>query len=527
VIILKPVHVNIENSSVWKKYELAGAELYFAGYCYYNGKRLDNINELFNGFDPRQLEALTGDFAFIYLKDSEAIAAVDRKRSIPIFYYYDQANEQWIFTDKILEPLAPLDDTSIVEMLLTGYVANERTLLRGVYQIEAGQLVQVKNKNLKKERYFSFFHSPVNIDLQTASEELQRVFQSAFSRLYERVKNKNIVIPLSGGYDSRIIALMLKEFGLENIQAFTYGNINNPEAQVSKSIAERLGLKWTIYPYTREAWKAWYSSEEWEDYVKYAANYAAIPHLQDWPAVKQLISQNHGDSSVFIPGHTGDFISGGHLPYELTLDKKYELKDITQEIMKKHHRLWMTDDEEALNSVKEEIVAAIKDFPYETKEEASALFEYWDWKERQGKFIINSLRVYEYYGQSWEIPLWDDEIAQFFLKIPVHLRYKKYLYNYTLYKMFPDYFHEPKMSGYQNVSLKQKYGILYPFLKKIYNKKRILLQYYQDPMEWFGIQGNYLNYLKNLSFKVNGTHYYNPYNINSFLVKDYIKNVKG
>ena len=164
--------------------------------------------------------------------------------------------------------------------------------------------------------------------------------------------------------------------------------------------------------------------------------------------------------------------------------------------------------------------------PFETNEEASALFEYWDWKERQAKFIINSVRVYEFYQKEWEIPLWDDRLMEFFKKVPVKYRYKKYLYDYTLHKMYPAYFPEPAKPDGQK-TLKSKYGALYPLAKKVYNQKKLLQQYYTEPMEWYGIYPTYSKYLKELSFRDNHLKYKQPYNINSFLAKDYILHLRG
>jgi asparagine synthase (glutamine-hydrolysing) len=93
--------------------------------------------------------------------------------------------------------------------------------------------------------------------------------------------------------------------------------------------------------------------------------------------------------------------------------------------------------------------------------------------------------------------------------------------------MYPAFFDKPKDPNGQVVSVQKKYGILYPILKKLYNQKRLLQQYFTDPMEWFGITGSYVDYVRKLSFHMDGVQYHHPYNINSFLVMDYIKSVKG
>ena len=62
--------------------------------------------------------------------------------------------------------------------------------------------------------------------------------------------------------------------------------------------------------------------------------------------------------------------------------------------------------------------------------------------ERQAKFIVNSVRVYEFFGYAWRIPLWDRELIDFFLKVPLKYRMRyddNYLYiQYAKNVLFTD-----------------------------------------------------------------------------------------
>lgn len=525
-------NINISLSDRWSQLKRDGKEIYFRGYFYYKGKLFTEkeIEEMLSfSYSSDWIKEVSGEFAFIFRDGQKVAAAVDRKRSIPLFYY--KRDSAFILTDELSSKhiQAGLNDLSKYEFILTGYVASDRTLFQDVWQIEAGQMIICEEDNVKKENYFHYYHSPVEIDVNEAAEELEKRFKQTFEQMYKRVKDKGIIIPLSGGYDSRIIALLLKEMGAEKITTFTYGHPESKEALRSKEIATRLGLEWTIFPYNKSSWYKWYHSAEWQEYEQFGTNESSMAHIQDFPAVRQLLQEKQAADHeyVFIPGHSGDFIAGSHIPYELTVDRKYSLDDVANEVMKRHHRLWTTNDSTVNGHVHSAIKEQLQGFSYENREEASALFEYWDWKERQCKFIINSLRVYEFYNQDWEIPLWDDSLVSFFLNVPVEYRFKKYLYDFTLHKMYPDYFDKPVNSAGNASSFSKKYGVLYPLLKSMYNKKELYSRYHKDPMEWYGITGNYMNYLNSISFKNNGSKYVNPYNINSILVKNYMNNLKG
>ncbi|MBE4907078.1 hypothetical protein IMZ08_03275 [Bacillus luteolus] len=520
----------LQNEQRWKQGTRGDATFYFSGYIYVGNTLYTNhtITDYLSQveFTEKLITDWSGEFAVIYQTSNYTFAACDRKRSIPLFYY--KKGNEVVVTDRLVDETqgTSLNRTSAVEFLLTGFVANDRTLFDDVFQIEAGQSIIIRQDKIEKLQYYRYYHNPENMDIETGVEELTKSFHNLFQKLYDRVKDKHVMIPLSGGYDSRIIALLLKEYGVKSVEGFTYGRPGNQEAKKSKEIADKLGIPWTFIPYSREDWQRWYHSSEWKNYLHFATNASSMAHLQDWPAVTEIINKADKDY-VFMPGHSGDFIAGSHLSYEIIQDKSYTLDDVVEQIMKKHHRLWETSNQAAVSDVISEIKSSLKGLDYDNKEQASALFEYWDWKERQAKFIINSLRVYEYYNQEWEIPLWDDELMNFFLKVPTEYRFKKYLYDMTLHHMYPTFFEKPIQKSGSATSLKNKYGALYPILKKAYNKKRVYQQYYKDPMEWFGIYGGYVNYLRNISFKYEKVRFENPYNINSFLAKDYIQNVKG
>lgn len=523
--------VRIKENRLIKELHFPFGQIFFGGHFIYEGKyyQADNIQEVFQeeGFFEDHLNEIIGEFVYIKVAQNEITAIVDRKRSIPLFYY--QQGSRWIVTDKIdRQADKPINQTAAKEFLMTGFTANEKTLYEGVFQIEAGSYIQMADGKVVNKEYYQFYHAPVDKDIEQFSEELKTVLLAVFEDLIKRLINKTPILPLSGGYDSRIIALLLKEYGVEDIYAFTYGKKENKEAIVSQDIANRLGLNWSFIEYKKDDWHRWYHSQEWKEYVDYAVNGSSMAHLQDWPAVREIIAKQDKDY-VFIPGHSGDFVAGSHLAYEITVDKEYSSEDVIQFILQKHHKLWEIDKGLHVSGqdVLSEIERSFGDLPFKTNEQASALFEYWDWKERQAKFIINSIRVYEFYEKGWEIPLWDDRLMEFFKTVPVELRFKKYLYDYTLHQMYPDFFPKPEKPIGKEASLKEKYGVFYKTAKKLYNKKKLYQQYYTEPMEWYGIYKSYPDYLKELTFKYDHRKYSQPYNINSFLAKDYIQSLKG
>lgn len=506
-------------------------EVDLRGYFYHNGKKVTakNFAEIYSNrdFTNDMFSSWNGEFAAIIKLPDRTILVADKKRTIPLFYFRNE-NGVWVVQD-FLYPKSHFEmrSDSEEEFLTTGFVAGEKTLFKNWNQVEAASSV-ILDETLKISQYYSFVTEKEDSTVSEWVRELKSIFEEIFDDLAERLDGKRIIIPLSGGYDSRLIALMLVERGLrDSILTFTYGRPGNGETTKSKEIADRLKLKWKYFVYNKEVWTTMYQSAEWDEYVKYSNNGVSVSHLQDFPSTKKLVESEQLKGAVFLPGHSLDYLAGGHLPYEATVDRQFEQDEVIQFILNKHHRLWTpengfwNDSKQIIESIRQDV----SQFSVYDNEHVCSIIDEWNWRERQAKFIINAVRVYEFFGQDWSMPLWDDRLIYFFSKIPVEYKYKKYLYDLTLHEMYPDYYPMPDKPG-PELALRNKYGALYPVLRKAYRTKNLLTQYFKEPMEWYRIYPSYAQYLSSLRLKFDGKIYTNPYNVNSFIVKDTINELR-
>lgn len=410
------------------------------------------------------LPDLNGFYAFAVKKGSHLIAAVDRIRSIPLFYgqrghdFFISDSADWVRNqvgDDKIDPLAK------EEFLLCGYVTGPDTLFPEVKQLQAGELIEIQTSgnlaSVKTHRYYRYVHRypeqsvPTEKLLQSHEEMMVRVID----RLIRFADGRNIVIPLSGGYDSRLITLMLKKRGYSDLIAFSYGRPGNHEAEVSKQVAESLGVRWEFVEYSNELWREWYESPEMKTYFDMAGNLASLPHIQDWPAVWVLKQgQRIPDDAIFVPGHTGDKISGSLSKCCPKIYCSREELDIVGEIMKCHYSLfdWSKKARELFLFFEKKILEVLGDL--DQYPDQSSAFESWDISERQPKFIVNSLRVYEFFGYEWWIPFWDKEFMDYWCRISPENRL-----NQSLYKRYVD-----DLAKRQGLEIKEKDSI-YPFIR--------------------------------------------------------------
>jgi asparagine synthase (glutamine-hydrolysing) len=278
-----------------------------------------------------------------------------------------------------------------------------------------------------------------NLSESQLLETLDHVLVNTFLRLLESTikQGKKLVVPLSGGLDSRIVIAMLKRLGVNDVICISYGRKGNRESAISKKVAEGLGYNWLFVEYTARKWYEFYNSKEADHFQIWAGNLSSLPHLQDFLALKELKIQGKlPDNSVFVPGHSGDMLAGSHIPrYYLDNSKNYNSETFLADSLKKHYNLWKWPQESELEHLfKEKISKSAAGLEITDNDTCANAIEFLDFNERQAKFIVNSVRAYEFFGYEWRTPFWDTELIDFFLKVPLKNRvgqdlYKKYARN--------------------------------------------------------------------------------------------------
>ncbi|HWR24721.1 MAG TPA: asparagine synthase-related protein, partial [Methanosarcina sp.] len=370
--------------------------------------------------------------------------AVDKVRSIPLFY--TNTKSDFILSDNAYylkdEKLSgkncdqQFNEKNAVEFMLAGYVTGNDTLFDSIKQIKNAEFLiyRKKENELKTSCYFRFLHENYyNLTEDKFFETLDHIFVNTFLRLIESTEKqgKRLVVPLSGGLDSRIIVSMLKRLGINNVICVSYGRKSSREAIISKKVAETLGYDWLFVEYTSKEWYECYHSKEADCFRKYAGNLSSLPHMQDFLAIRELKKQGKlPENSVFVPGHTGDMLAGGHIPaYYINNSRNYGSDIFLKDSLKKHYSLWRQPHESEFEEIfKEKVIKSVAGFEIKDNSTCASAIELFDFNERQAKYIVNSVRVYEFFGYEWRIPFWDTELINFFLKVPIEQRVGRILY---------------------------------------------------------------------------------------------------
>jgi asparagine synthase (glutamine-hydrolysing) len=402
-----------------QKWEVCGEGL-LRGHFFYNGV-LDNRDLL---DDPRDITLLTsnlgsacGFFAIILPIEDGIILMADHIRSRPL--YYKLSGKSIIVSDEpesiIKENVDKLSMRELLEFLCTGYVTGENTIFEGVKQIEAGTCIIFKDGEIAKHRYFDYRPNlEQTIDAASYHGAFENALDDAFRRLGAYSKGRQIAMPLSGGFDSRLIALYLRKFDFDNVITFSYGRPGNRDSEISKLVARELGYDWFFVPYSNETWKKVSLSRSWLDYCSYAFQLSSLPHLQDFPAIGSLLEQGVIEEDAMVtPGHRPSYCR------DVFNDQEEISKDwIVRRIMLTNYRLWQYDAGSALHEeFYAKISGSLSDFTMARSNVAASMVDNWLFKEREAKFIAHSVSCYEHAGLDWWLPLLDQEFVSFWQKI--------------------------------------------------------------------------------------------------------------
>lgn len=329
---------------------------------------------------------------------------------------------------------------------------------------------------------------------------MEIVLKDVFNRLISFADGRTIVVPLSGGYDSRLIVMMLKNIGYENVITFSYGRSGNTESIVSEDVARSLGVEWEFIEYDNQLWNDRFHSKEHQKMSRISGGLGTQPNITDWPAVWELKAEERiPDNAVFAPGHAADFVAGSHIPEDLLSNPSTET--LVEAILSHHYNLWEWENNDLEEVFRQRILELIDENNLDQTESVVDAYEQWDWQERQAK-LIQSAGIYKYWGYNWWFPYWDRKFMEFWESVPVKYRRNKRLYDQLVEDLYTELSGEETKTtsevknGYREVlvsnilssmsTILDKAEILKPFAKNLYQNFTARREYHNHPLAYYG-----------------------------------------
>ncbi|MGP9539030.1 asparagine synthase-related protein [Brachybacterium sp. AOP43-C2-M15] len=363
-------------------------------------------------------------FSAVLLTEREIVLAVDHLRSWPLFYAVHDgavhvAEDAFAVADAIGGRV--LADDVAAAFLHTGLALGDGTLLRGVRQVPAGTTVRIDRVSGavtgRLERRLRL-REPDGADLAAFTTAFATALDEAMRRLYERADGRVIALPLSAGLDSRLLASLLARDGYPNVRTFTYGLPGNAEARASERIAASLGLPWQQVSHTpaqlREAW----TRPAGARFLREASGGASLPHIQDWYAMRSLTADGTlPPGSIVLPGHT---VVSSAKDEPLRHGREVTPASIVRALEPWHFSLRSRSRRAVrLPAAVRELRTFFEEVTLTGERRSTMDAVRWFWqRERQAKYILNSMRTYEHVGLDWALPMHELDVWEVYEGAP-------------------------------------------------------------------------------------------------------------
>jgi asparagine synthase (glutamine-hydrolysing) len=456
--ISKKSHIAMRKRYGWRFYENNNSRVWFFGYQYNANieNTLDKIslalcnantsdNDILN-----YIRNISGHFSMVVETSEWVVAAVDKICTNPIFVV-ELENDIFISNyAPILKDKCDLDNSSLnlsagLEVHMAGHTIGNKTLYNEIKRLEGGECILYNRSQNLWHREFYYTYSPWRVKDRSEGQlvkEFTDICTNTLKSLKESVGERQIVIPLSAGNDSRLIASGLKELGVKNVVCFSYGRMGNFETPISKDIANRLGYKWLHIPVTIIGKRRFFKSDDYRRYVEEFESYGSVPNVHE--AYEVSLLKNHhliNNNAIIVNGNSGDFISGGHISSILNL--KNNPKTINEidwgKFLDKHFSLWSdlrntTNDTYIISELKKVFLSRNIEESINFTKHSYAVMEFMECVGRQSRIVANQQRTYEYFGYDWRLPLWSDDMLFFWESVCYEHKVGQRLYLDTLRK---------------------------------------------------------------------------------------------
>jgi hypothetical protein len=310
---------------------------------------------------------------------------------------------------KIADAEHTLNLEAICVFVATGFFMGNDTYWRDLICLAPGHTHDVDDNGflIKSTPTFQWHYRPRDISFQAALDEYTALLTQVTK---EQVGDSQVILPLSGGLDSRSQALVFKSLP-NKVQAFSYSFQNGyPEHQIAKQIAN--ACKFEFKEFIIPKGYLWNSIE---DLSRINGCYSEFTHPRQMAVISEL-KQMEG---VFSLGHWGDVLFDRGIPEGLRKEDvlAYLLRKMVKpkglELAQKLWKHWgLEDDFKSYISARIETgLDAIKIDNLSAKVRA---FKTTQWAHR---WTTTNLSVFES-AHPITLPYYDNRMCEFICSIP-------------------------------------------------------------------------------------------------------------
>lgn len=291
----------------------------------------------------------------------------------------------------------------------TGFFLGEDTYFNDVMALQpfTEYLFDENDYVISSDKYWSWHYNPKDVSLKQSTEEFAHLFEKIVSK---NLNGKKIILPLSGGIDSRTQAAAIED--TENIFCYSYKFDNSfDETKYGRMISEARGFKFKEYVIEKG-----YLWNVIDRLAEINMCFADFTHPRQMAVIDDISKQ--GD--VFFLGHWGDVLFDDmRVADNLTNEEQTEI--VIKKIIKKggkelSEKLWEAWglDGNFIDYLKERISVLLKEIKIENANSKVRAFKSMYWAPR---WTSANMNVFSDFRPVY-LPYYSDEMCEFICGIP-------------------------------------------------------------------------------------------------------------
>lgn len=369
--------------------------------------------------------------------------AVDHRSTLPL--YYRVYGDELYISDNGFDLLRKGEEHLQVEESTRlffsqwGFTPEEHTLHSEIKRIPSGcalyvddtkEVTLIPYAQIPRQRY-----AVAELSFEEAKKGFEERLECAFDRMARVIDSAPIVLPLSDGRDSRLIAVALKERNLPTPITLTYGHTpRTATIKKAQEIARRLGFEHrfvsTLPPhYTR---KGYTEDEEVLRFFRHLSGLSSGYFFAEYTSSREASKWFEGTQPYVLPGHNGDTLCGLKIHQRWIESEQYN--DINAYFLTFYeggNRALSKAEVSQMVEIHKEILAH---YPKELS--AQERLEAFRTLELSSKYIINSARAWSYHGSAVWMPFLDRDLIDYTAYLNPEFRVGKRIYE----SLSDDYF---------------------------------------------------------------------------------------
>lgn len=287
------------------------------------------IIEAYKAWGIKCVTKFVGMFAFALhdLELNKLFLMRDRTGIKPIYYSISETKIVFssdLYSTKFLtERSFDLNVDAVGDFMLYGYLKQNQSYLMGLNKIEAGTFIEIdlRGYEYQVKTYWNPIEQYLDAEFSNQSDvinDLEPLLESSVH--YRTVSDVPVGVFLSGGYDSSLVAAILKKKFRYDVNSFTIGfeDAKFDESNYAKQVADYLGLNHHSYIC---------SHKETLDMVERLADVYDEP-FGDSSAIPTLLVSKYASEhvKVVLSADGGDEVFGGYPKYTNSIKLYNQIK---------------------------------------------------------------------------------------------------------------------------------------------------------------------------------------------------------